>query len=225
VIAVDALAAVFEHSRDAIVVAEATGGRIVRWNPAAAAMFGYSPAEAARRHYWELFAEGREGRLPVGLAAYPNTRARIFGYAPLRVTGRGADGIAFPADVVVAPCSPDGSRAELVVLLVRDAAEALRTEQAEYDRVRLEGALVEARTVNHHLRNHLARGVGYASILAEDPTLSSDAASLMEHVMAGAEDAIGLLEQLMSITDLTESDEGGPGTILQIDGHAEPRPI
>ena len=37
----------FEHVRDAVVVADASNGQVVLWNPAAEKMFGYSTAEAA----------------------------------------------------------------------------------------------------------------------------------------------------------------------------------
>ncbi len=36
----------FENVRDAVIVAEATTGRIVLWNPSATEVFGYSRSEA-----------------------------------------------------------------------------------------------------------------------------------------------------------------------------------
>lgn len=48
----------FGSIRDALVVADARSGRIVLWNPAAEAMFGYSAAEAAGMMIEALVPEG-----------------------------------------------------------------------------------------------------------------------------------------------------------------------
>ena len=56
----------FEAVRDAVIVAEASGGRILLWNPAAADLFGYSTPEALALRLKDLFPGLRDagGRYP-----------------------------------------------------------------------------------------------------------------------------------------------------------------
>ena len=56
----------FETVRDAVIVAEATGGRIVLWNPAATDLFGYAPPEALALRLEDLVPGLRDagGRYP-----------------------------------------------------------------------------------------------------------------------------------------------------------------
>ncbi len=60
----------FEHVRDAVVVANAASGQIVLWNPAAEKMFGYSVAEAAGLSVEVLVPEHLKSGHRAGLARY-----------------------------------------------------------------------------------------------------------------------------------------------------------
>src|SRR5215204_2547519 len=48
------IGSLFEGVLDAVIVAEASTGRIIYWNPAASEVFGYSTAEALGMHLEEL---------------------------------------------------------------------------------------------------------------------------------------------------------------------------
>src|SRR5215218_8038332 len=52
-----AISSLLQGVRDAVIVAEASTGRIVYWNPAASEVFGYSPAEALAMNVEELVPE------------------------------------------------------------------------------------------------------------------------------------------------------------------------
>ena len=60
----------FEHVRDAVVVADAASGQIVLWNPAAEKMFGYSAAEAAGLSVEVLVPAHLKPQHRAGLANY-----------------------------------------------------------------------------------------------------------------------------------------------------------
>jgi len=49
--------------------------------------------------------------------------------------------------------------------------KATEAETGVEDQARLEGVRLAARTLEHHLTNHLTLTVGYAELIAEDPEL------------------------------------------------------
>src|SRR5215210_3451460 len=63
----------FEAVRDAVIVAEATTGRIVLWNRAATRIFGYSPSEALELRVEALVPERLRARHREGLLRYRET--------------------------------------------------------------------------------------------------------------------------------------------------------
>jgi diguanylate cyclase (GGDEF)-like protein/PAS domain S-box-containing protein len=63
----------FESIRDAVIVAEATTGRIVLWNPAATEIFGYSSSEALEMNVEALVPGRLKAQHREGIARYQET--------------------------------------------------------------------------------------------------------------------------------------------------------
>jgi PAS domain S-box-containing protein len=100
----------FEHVRDAVVVADASSGYIVLWNPAAEKMFGYSAREAAGLSVDVLVPDHLKARHRSGLARF-------------LATGHGA--ILDAGEVVEVPAtrkSGEEITVELSLNPIRDAA-------------------------------------------------------------------------------------------------------
>ncbi len=68
----------FDRVRDAVVVADATSGRVVLWNPAAEEVFGYPTSEALGMRVEALVPEGLKDRHREGMSRYGET-----GHGPL----------------------------------------------------------------------------------------------------------------------------------------------
>lgn len=77
-------------------------------------------------------------------------------------------------------------------------------------RTRLDGALVLARTAQHHLNNPLALTVGCADMVANDPRLQPDLRECMEQVVQSAQQAAETVDQLRRVTCLEEAEDSSP---------------
>ena len=86
----------------------------------------------------------------------------------------------------------------------REAARIVR-ERAE----RLEGALMAARTMEHHLGNQLALTMGYSEILARNPLLPPPARDAAEHALKGVRQATETLDKLQRVIRLEADDSLG----------------
>jgi signal transduction histidine kinase len=98
---------------------------------------------------------------------------------------------------------------------------ALREREAAEVRVadaaRLEGVLLAARTMQHEMNNQLGMTVGYAELLADDPSLSAEQREMARSALHGAEQAAALLDRLRSITRIDVQHVGAPdGPVLEL---------
>jgi signal transduction histidine kinase len=98
----------------------------------------------------------------------------------------------------------------------REAAEARLAEAA-----RLEGVLLAARTMQHEMNNQLGMAVGYAELLADDPSLSTEQREMARTALHGAERAAALLGRLRTLTHVRVRHVGGPdGPVLALSTEA-----
>jgi hypothetical protein len=95
--------------------------------------------------------------------------------------------------------------------LAQDVTERKRAEQEhallvaeQTERARLEGVLLAARTMAHHLNNQLALTVGYGELLAMHTRLPEDLRGLAAEAMRGAQEAATTVAKLQRVARLEE---------------------
>jgi hypothetical protein len=79
------------------------------------------------------------------------------------------------------------------------------------DQARLDGVRLAARTLEHHLTNHLTLTVGYAELIAEDPELPERLREMARQVLESAQAAVMSVRRMRQIDSLSLIDQGIPG--------------
>ena len=79
------------------------------------------------------------------------------------------------------------------------------------DQARLEGVRLAARTLEHHLTNHLTLTVGYAELIAEDPELPERLRDMARQVLDSAQAAVESVRRLRQTDQVRLVDEDMPG--------------
>lgn len=183
------MAAIVADSADAI-IGWTLGGAITSWNPAAAAMYGYSSAEMMGKSVTLLTPPGQQphsGEAPVELAAGGDV-VRLESVRARR------DGTTFPASLTISPIRDAWGVLVGASSVARDVSDARAAQQeieaqrrAALERLaQLDKANAALRAVNeamagfidvagHNLRTPLASILGYSDLLMESwPSLDED---------------------------------------------------
>ena len=95
----------------------------------------------------------------------------------------------------------------MVVPMPEEANEELSLE----DQARLDGVRLAARTLEHHLTNHLTLTVGYAELIAEDPELPERLREMARQVLESAHAAVQCVRRMRQVDSLSLVDQGIPG--------------
>jgi hypothetical protein len=95
----------------------------------------------------------------------------------------------------------------MVVPMPEEADEELSLE----DQARLDGVRLAARTLEHHLTNHLTLTVGYAELIAEDPELPERLREMARQVLESAQAAVESVRRMRQVDSLSLIDQGIPG--------------
>ncbi len=98
----------------------------------------------------------------------------------------------------------------MVVPMSEEEAE-LELSRVESQAILLEGVRLAARTLEHHLTNHLTLTVGYAELIAEDPELPERLREMARQVLESAQAAVDSVRRLRQVDSLTLIDQGIPG--------------
>src|SRR5437764_5042471 len=98
-----------------------------------------------------------------------------------------------------------------------EATDIVSQQEAE---ARLEGVRLAARTLEHHLSNHLTLTVGYAELIAEDPELPQRLRDWAHQVLESAHTAVESVRRMQQIDSLRLVDHGLPGgPLIEITPH------
>src|ERR1041385_8002437 len=95
----------------------------------------------------------------------------------------------------------------MVVPMPDEADEESRSEE----QAMLDGVRLAARTLEHHLTNHLTLTVGYAELIAEDPELPERLREMARQVLESAQAAVESVRRMRQIDSVSLIDQGIPG--------------
>ena len=100
--------------------------------------------------------------------------------------------------------------------------EATQAETRVEDQARLEGVRLAARTLEHHLTNHLTLTVGYAELIAEDPELPERLREMARQVLDSAQAAVESVRRLRQTEEIQLVDESMPGgPLIELGPHPQ----
>jgi diguanylate cyclase (GGDEF)-like protein/PAS domain S-box-containing protein len=123
-----------ENVSDAVVVVDASSGRIVLWNAAATKIFGYSSSEA-RHHSWTVIVPERlKAQCEAGMARYRDTGhgPYIDSHVVLDLPAVRRDGEEITIEIALSPISLSHNmenHGRLVLAIIRDVTERKEVEK------------------------------------------------------------------------------------------------
>lgn len=135
------LGSLFETMRDAIVVAEASNGVILLWNPAASRIFGYDPEEVLGRPLEILMPERMRDMHHAGLARYARTNQGpyIDSHSPIELPAVTKDGSEIAVELTL---SSIDQLPGYVLAVIRDITVRIReAEELRQNHSRMQGQL------------------------------------------------------------------------------------
>lgn len=196
----------FERIRDAVVVVDVATERIVLWNPAATAIFGYAQEEALGMPLVDLVPASHRDAHLAGIARYRKTgRGTIIDAGlPVEVPAARRDGAPLTIELSLSPLTGVDAPGNFVLAIIRDITERKRLEATRAEQARLEGALLMLRTAEHELLNHLAGVSGSVQLLARDPALPAGLREQARQAWRRAQEAAATLRRLLRLTHLEE---------------------
>jgi PAS domain S-box-containing protein len=141
----------FEHVRDAVVVADASNGQVVLWNPAAERMFGYSAVEAAGLQVEWLVPTHLKQQHRSGLARYSTTGhgAIVDAGSVVEVPAVCKSGDQITVELSLNPIHDAPVSGRFVLAIIRDVSERVELRAAAARRMRELEALYEADEALH----------------------------------------------------------------------------
>jgi PAS domain S-box-containing protein len=156
---------------DAVVVGDINTGRIVLWNPAAEAMFGYSADETLGQSIELIVAPSFRKLHRAGLARYRSThRGKIIGTrSAITVSAVRKDGRELTVELTLSAVDWNDSPIRYVLALIRDVTERVETEarvrelNAELELARKKDQFLAL--VAHELRTPLTVIRGHTQLL------------------------------------------------------------
>src|SRR5947209_6490220 len=147
----------FQHARDALVLIDVASDQIVRWNPAAEQLFGYSVDQAVGRNVQMLMPPGMAHLHRERMAHFRRTGdTEVLLDRPLSVPARHRSGAELRVELSVTPIERPGAPRRWVLLSFRDARCEQVAELGSVSSARGDAAREDADRQFEHLTGLLA---------------------------------------------------------------------
>jgi PAS domain S-box-containing protein len=204
--------------RDAVLVATLEPDRIVFWNPAATALFGYRLSEALTLGLEALFSEALRPQLATLLAPFRRPGPVLDTVLVVEGHARRRSGTHVPIELLLTPLNVPRFGGQGILAVCRDTSQRLHREQERHRETRLEAARLAIRSLEHYLANALTPVVAYAEMLLADPRLPAELRGWADEAYQCARTAIETVRRMQQLTRLEAADFSGPaGPLLDLD--------
>ena len=188
------LTAVVEHAELAI-LSKALDGRILTWNGAAEAMYGYTAEEVVGQYVSMLMPEDRKGEMESILSRLA-AGERIHHFETCR---RRKDGQLLDVSLSISPVRDDDGAIVGAATIARDITHVKRLEQQLRQAQKMDAIGRLSGGVAHDFNNLLTGIIGYAMLAMDRPGGTAVRDELEEIVKAG-ERAAELTRQLLAFS-------------------------
>ena len=185
------LGEIFFRTRDAVVVGEADSGRIVLWNPAAAAMFGYDETEALGMLVEQLVPTALKEGHRAGLSRYSRLgRGELIDSgAPVELPAVDREGREIWVEMSLTPVDMTNLPGRYAMAIVRDVSERKRLEselRRAHDELEMTVDQLRRGTAELTLLNELGDLLQSCSTIAEAGEVIAQVARRLFPAQAGA---------------------------------------
>ena len=188
------LTAVVEHAELAI-LSKRLDGRILTWNSAAEAMYGYTAEEVVGQYVSVLMPEDRKGEMETILSRL-SAGERIHHFETCR---RRKDGQLLDVSLSISPVRDDDGAIVGAATIARDITHVKRLEQQLRQAQKMDAIGRLSGGVAHDFNNLLTGIIGYAMLAMDRPGGTAVRDELEEIVKAG-ERAAELTRQLLAFS-------------------------
>jgi PAS domain S-box-containing protein len=216
----------FDMVRDAVIAAEASSGRIVLWNGAATAIFGYSADEALGMPIEALVPERLRVAHRAGLAQYAasGTGKYIEASTVLELPALHKSGDELTVEMTLSPIEEPSQEGRFALAIIRDVSDRKRAE-AEIRSLKhaLELRVVERTaelaaankeleafcySVSHDLRAPLRSIDGFSQALLDDHAdrLDAEGQDCLRRVRSASQRMSRLIDALLGLSQVTRSE-------------------
>lgn len=195
----------FWLTSDAIVGADLSSGAIVLWNPAAAALFGYTADEAIGMPLEQLVPEVLLDRHLTGIARYrQGGEAVLVGGPPVEIPAVTKAGAVVDVALTLTDVSGadgDGDRRHILAL-IRDMT-AIRASERDIQQA-MDAMSEFVATASHDLRTPLTSVMGFAAAMLEvgDGLPVEKQRQFLEAIARGATQASRLVDDLLTLSQI-----------------------
>ena len=198
---------IIQSALDGVITMD-TEGKVVEWNPQAAAIFGWSRNEAMGRRMSEMIIplQHREAH-EIGLKRFIKTGEGPVLNKRIEITAMRKDGTEFPVEISITPLKQ--SKGQLFNAFIRDITDRKRSEEE------LKKAKVSAEMANHakseflanmshELRTPLNSIIGFSTVVlrGKGKHLTSQDSTYLDRILTNGKHLLGLINTILDLSKI-----------------------
>jgi len=183
-------------------------GKVVEWNPQAAAIFGWTKPETVGKKLGELIIplQYREAH-EIGLKRYASTGEGPVLNKRIEITAMRRDGTEFPVELSITPLKQ--SKGQLFNAFIRDITERKKNEE-ELRKAKVSAELANhaksefLANMSHELRTPLNSIIGFSTVVlrGKGKHLTTQDSTYLDRILSNGKHLLGLINTILDLSKI-----------------------